>query len=744
MPGLFPRQKVWVAKEVLVYSDLNAEFNNIINNLEADTLAGYSQTVAQMQSQVDPGAVGSESLANSISGELERIRFAISRIVGQTYWYEAPLYDLSTLGESVSSEIGFFGKNQDKAEFIRLLHNGVCEDAVPNSLVKGQAKFSTYGLVNTPASPKLFTSRRCQTATDQSFISLWFKNLASGDGILYNPLLGIYVALDNTGKVVAQFETKDFDAITGWKVTKTITGTTSHSSAADFKNLSFSYSINGILGAAQDTAGVTVDTVEQGTSLSAETINTSVGSNCGRWVFLGKKNPALSLVKRSAFGVLPQSEASNPWVLTQSGASTTSVSNGILTMNCAVNTTNFYTLASAITPSSIGSGFVFKAKLRFTNAQDKDYTVALNNDVTSPNGFLNGISVFSRVDTGDLAGAVSITSTGIGFATDGSFLGTTFSNFFAHDFSSWTDVEISFSEPSPAAYYLDTGLVTATTHKMKVEVKINGKKVTETYCANDTTAGNTFIFGRTAANSLQDACTVQFERIELFSGGKDYIVPNSSLVQAISDIAIIDDYYAVTSTIASTISTKDPSIVCPVKEVKKPFGITYRNTFITSGVFPTLTFGSGTTSGTQKWFTTFNPDTSPIRFISDGVTPITISATINMAVSGSILNTITNFGGVCGFRYYIRNNYFDTSGANDLLQDISHLSSSMSADAYSTTSLTSFNINENDDLNIMDTRVWPAGEIVLLPYAGGRVTLGANLTQPVSFQTWYKVISIFS
>mgnify|MGYP003337393439 FL=1 len=89
MPGI-SRLKTWVAREVLVYSDLNAEFDNIINNLEAANVDGYSASVAQMRETTDPGGVGSESLALRVSDEIERIRFAISRIVGKTYWYEAP------------------------------------------------------------------------------------------------------------------------------------------------------------------------------------------------------------------------------------------------------------------------------------------------------------------------------------------------------------------------------------------------------------------------------------------------------------------------------------------------------------------------------------------------------------------------------------------------------------------------------------------------------------------------------
>jgi hypothetical protein len=60
MPGI-SRVKTWIGREVLVYSDLNDEFDNIINNLEASNVDGYSASVAQMRETADPGGIGTES-----------------------------------------------------------------------------------------------------------------------------------------------------------------------------------------------------------------------------------------------------------------------------------------------------------------------------------------------------------------------------------------------------------------------------------------------------------------------------------------------------------------------------------------------------------------------------------------------------------------------------------------------------------------------------------------------------------
>lgn len=87
--ALFSRIHTWVSNETLTAADLNAEFNNILNNAQATSLIGYSANQSQMQSVVDPGDVGTESLASNISGEIQRLRFAVKRIIGQAQWYSA-------------------------------------------------------------------------------------------------------------------------------------------------------------------------------------------------------------------------------------------------------------------------------------------------------------------------------------------------------------------------------------------------------------------------------------------------------------------------------------------------------------------------------------------------------------------------------------------------------------------------------------------------------------------------------
>lgn len=72
----------------LTASAYNADINlsrTFMTPLGADD---YSDSVAQMRLQTDPGAFGSESLAVSTAGELERIRFILQQLGGGPYWGE--------------------------------------------------------------------------------------------------------------------------------------------------------------------------------------------------------------------------------------------------------------------------------------------------------------------------------------------------------------------------------------------------------------------------------------------------------------------------------------------------------------------------------------------------------------------------------------------------------------------------------------------------------------------------------
>lgn len=104
MPAVFSRIKDWTT-EVLTPTDLNDEFDNILNNLDPTGVGDYSATVLQMQIQTSPGVIGAESLATSLGGEIERLRYVIARLIGPdvTHWYQNPPSTISDLVNSIGS-----------------------------------------------------------------------------------------------------------------------------------------------------------------------------------------------------------------------------------------------------------------------------------------------------------------------------------------------------------------------------------------------------------------------------------------------------------------------------------------------------------------------------------------------------------------------------------------------------------------------------------------------------------------
>ena len=102
MGSTFPRVKIWSSGEDVTHTDLNAEFQNVLDNLTPSGADDHSTNATQMRIQTDPGSVGSESLATSTAGEVERLRYAISRVIGGTYWYSTPPQSLTQLNALIS------------------------------------------------------------------------------------------------------------------------------------------------------------------------------------------------------------------------------------------------------------------------------------------------------------------------------------------------------------------------------------------------------------------------------------------------------------------------------------------------------------------------------------------------------------------------------------------------------------------------------------------------------------------
>jgi microcystin-dependent protein len=88
---------------VLTANIYNTDHQNHIDNLIPSMVDDYSANVAQMQYATDPGEPGTESLAPSLAGEIERLRFMIKEISGKLQWYQSPSASLETLKTNVDT-----------------------------------------------------------------------------------------------------------------------------------------------------------------------------------------------------------------------------------------------------------------------------------------------------------------------------------------------------------------------------------------------------------------------------------------------------------------------------------------------------------------------------------------------------------------------------------------------------------------------------------------------------------------
>lgn len=93
----FTLPKTWVSGEILYAADLNAQFAAVLAGFTPSQIDGASSSVANMQTVVDPYPLGVPSTASNTLGELQRLRYQLSQVIGRTYWYEDPNTNLETL-----------------------------------------------------------------------------------------------------------------------------------------------------------------------------------------------------------------------------------------------------------------------------------------------------------------------------------------------------------------------------------------------------------------------------------------------------------------------------------------------------------------------------------------------------------------------------------------------------------------------------------------------------------------------
>lgn len=93
MPGLYSITTRSTGT-VLTAAIYNADHQNHVDNQTPQMTDDYSSSVGQMQTVNSPGGVGSESLATSLAGEFERLRYVLKTLHNGAQWY--PGFDMTT------------------------------------------------------------------------------------------------------------------------------------------------------------------------------------------------------------------------------------------------------------------------------------------------------------------------------------------------------------------------------------------------------------------------------------------------------------------------------------------------------------------------------------------------------------------------------------------------------------------------------------------------------------------------
>jgi hypothetical protein len=122
--------------ETLTAAKYNSDRNEIVAGLDPPLIEDYSDTATEMRLVTDPGEVGTESLAGTLAGELERIRFILKERGGGAQWYTSNVTRTATGSFSINSTDGTWQSSGTTLAFYRF--------HVPDGWVAGTDIFLFY------------------------------------------------------------------------------------------------------------------------------------------------------------------------------------------------------------------------------------------------------------------------------------------------------------------------------------------------------------------------------------------------------------------------------------------------------------------------------------------------------------------------------------------------------------------------------------------------------------------------
>lgn len=199
----FSRVKTWNNGDTLTAGDLNAEFNNILNELDPGGVDDYSATATAMQATADPYPGSVASLATSLQGELERLRYQLlglnNALHSVTYWYEdAPTAGIFTINTTTQA----IGINTTSPKYTL--------DVVAPAGTTMPFKVSTgttnlFELTSASMTVSVSTSYFPNPIISPSAVTSWVLFSSTGGGITWDRLNVSSAARTGTGRISITF-----------------------------------------------------------------------------------------------------------------------------------------------------------------------------------------------------------------------------------------------------------------------------------------------------------------------------------------------------------------------------------------------------------------------------------------------------------------------------------------------------------------------------------------------------------
>lgn len=354
--GQFNRNKVW-DDEKLTDTDLNAEFDHFLNRLDATYLGSGDTSAADARVTKDPGTYASPNVAADIQDEFQHLRYILGQIIGganDSHLDAVPtnLAALSGSSRDVAFGIEFEGENNGASTTTGALATLISRGGIINaaSLSSADVDTSSFDATNVKfgkysyacGSGNILAFPGTEGSSYKGGLSAWFRNLAAGDYIAFNPLLGIELYCEPVSGFLETKITEAASATESTKATTTVTGATGRTGDATFRNAIMGYSLNDSDGASTDAVSLYYEGVAEGTQVTGDNIDINPGHG-GTWFVGCKPNNPLWDHFYAASG-LPTAHSS-AW--TSNGSPGASVSNGVLNISTSA-TTGFYSRTTLV------------------------------------------------------------------------------------------------------------------------------------------------------------------------------------------------------------------------------------------------------------------------------------------------------------------------------------------------------------------------------------------------------------